>query len=76
MVTANYLTSDSKEQVIAFYQAQLGSSAQGTPTSSGEIFVVTKGNGDSLTVTISQRPSLYDGKTQIIIANVSAAASK
>lgn len=74
MVTANFLTSDSKEQVIAFYQAQLGSGAQGTPTSSGEILVVTKGNGNSLTVTISQRPNLNDGKTQIVIASVSTAS--
>lgn len=73
MVTANYLTSDSKDQVIAFYKQQLGADAQSTTSSNGATFVDSKGGGDTITVTVTQLPNVHDGKTQIVIAHVSAA---
>ena len=75
MLTATLLTSDSKEQVIAFYRSNLGPDAQGTTTSRGETFMVDKGSGESVVVTISQNPTLAGGQTQIVIMHATKAAT-
>lgn len=68
MVTANYLTSDSVEQVIAFYKDKIGSDAQTFTTDNGGSVSVTKG-GDSTSVTVHQEAGQNDGKTQIVIVH-------
>jgi hypothetical protein len=75
MLTATLLTSDSKDQVIAFYRSNLGPDAQGTNTSRGETFMLDKGSGESVVVTISQNPSLAGGQTQIVIMHATKAAA-
>ncbi len=74
MVTANYLTSDSKDEVFAFYKAHAGANAQTITTDSGDEITLTNGS-DSVVVTITQSPGANSGKTQITIVHTATAAS-
>lgn len=74
MVTANYLTTDSKDQVFAFYKAQAGPNAQTMMTDNGGEVTVTNGS-DSVVVTVMQSPNTSDGKTQITIVHTKNASS-
>jgi hypothetical protein len=74
MVTANYLTTDSKDQVFAFYKAQAGANAQTMMTDSGGEVIVSNGS-DSVTVTVTQSPNMNSGKTQITIVHTANASS-
>jgi hypothetical protein len=69
MTAANYVTSDSKQQVVDFYKNKLGSQNTVTETDDSAIFSVKKASGDSVLLTITQKPSQYDGKTQIHIVH-------
>jgi len=70
MVTANYLTADSKDQVMAFYKDKAGPNAQTTSNDTGGVFTINSGN-DATTVTVVQSPNMNDGKTQITIVHTS-----
>ncbi len=74
MVTANYLTTDSKDQVIAFYKDKVGPNAQSETTDNGGVFTETNGP-DSIMVTVMQSPNSNDGKTQITIVHTSGVSS-
>lgn len=70
MVTANYLTGDAKEKVLAFYKDKAGANAQTMTTDTGG--VITTGNdSESITITVLQSPDENDGKTQITIVHAS-----
>jgi hypothetical protein len=71
MVSANFLTGDSKDQVISFYKEKVGPNAQSIMTDSGAQFVTASGNGDTVTVSIAQNAGVNDGKTQITIIRAS-----
>lgn len=71
MVSANFLTSDSKDQVIAFYKDKVGPNAESIMTDSGAQFVTTASNGDTVTVTVAQNASMNNGQTQITIIRAS-----
>jgi len=71
MVTANFLTPDPKEKVIAFYKDQLGSGVQDMESGNGAFLMLTKANKESINITISQRAALFDGKTRITILHSS-----
>jgi len=71
MVEANFLTSDSKEQVMSFYKDKAGSDAESVSTDNGGQFILKGANGDSITVSISQISGMNDGKTQITIIRAS-----
>jgi hypothetical protein len=73
MISAVYVTSDSKDQVLAFYKSKSGSNASVIDTSSGAIVTVNKTDQDSVLVTITSSPSEYDGKTQIHIVHTTNA---
>jgi hypothetical protein len=73
MVSANYLTSDSKDQVIAFYKDKAGPSAQVMTTDSGGVITVTSGN-DSTSITVTQNDT-NEGKTRITIIHTSSSTS-
>jgi hypothetical protein len=75
MITASYLTSDSKDQVASFYQNSLGPGARSSANANGETFVLTKSSGESVTVTIVQNPDLNNGQTQIVIVHAANATS-
>ena len=67
VVAANFLTSDPKDKVIAFYKDKLGSGTTSMDIGTGAILQRTRGNHDALTVTIVQRDNQDNGKTQIHI---------
>jgi len=75
MTTANYLTPDSKDQVMAFYQNSLGPTAQSNTTSTGGTLMLSKGSGETVTVTVAQNPALHNGETQIVIVHAANASS-
>ncbi len=70
MVTANFLTPDPKDKVIAFYKDQAGPNAEVMTTDTGGYINVNKGN-DSITITILQQANQNNGETQITIVHTS-----
>jgi hypothetical protein len=75
MVTANYLTTDSKDQVFEFYKAQAGPNAQTMMTDNGGEIIANNGS-DSVTVTVRQSPNMNNGQTQFTIVHTANASSK
>ena len=75
MTTANYLTSDSKDQVMAFYQNALGPSAQVTTSGNGGTLVLNRGSGETVSITVVQNPGMHNGQTQIVIVHAKNASS-
>jgi hypothetical protein len=69
MVTAVYVTSDSKDQVLSFYKASTGSAASIMDTQDGAIITLPKGQQESVMVTITAKPSQNNGKTQVAIVH-------
>ena len=67
MVAGTFLTSDSKDQVVAFYKVRFGSEAAVMETSDGAILTLNKSKQDSVVLTITQKPNEFDGKTHIYI---------
>jgi hypothetical protein len=67
MVTGVYTTSDSKDQVAAFYKSKFGSDASAIETSDGAIISVKKGPEESVMVTITANSTEDHGKTKIVI---------
>ncbi len=72
MVTAVYLTSDSKDQVLAFYKDKLGSVASVMDTPDGGIVTLQKSDQESVMVTITANSSQAAGKTQISIVHTTS----
>jgi hypothetical protein len=70
MVSANFLTPDSPDKVIAFYKDKAGPTAQTMTTGNGGIITLQNGS-NSITVTIMQSASENNGQTQITIVNSS-----
>jgi len=73
-LTATFQTSDSKDKVIAFYQNSLGPDAKTSTNANGETFMLDKGAGESVIVTISEQPA--GGQTQIVIVHATPAATE
>jgi hypothetical protein len=73
MHTATLLTSDSKDQAVAFYQSKLGPDAKMSTSSRGETLMLDKGAGESVLVTVS--PNVASGKTQIVVVHATKAAA-
>jgi hypothetical protein len=69
MVSAVFLTTDSKDQVLAFYKGRFGSDSSVFDTHEGAVLTVTKGKQESVVVTITAKPNQNDGKTQITIVH-------
>ena len=67
MVTAVFLTSDSKQQVIDFYKSKLGSAASVMEISDRAMISINKGQQESIVVTITTNSSQDNGKTRITI---------
>jgi hypothetical protein len=74
MVSANFLTSDSKDQVIAFYKDKLGTGAQVMTTDTGGVISVNN-SGDSISITVTQTPNANNGQTQFIIIHTTGGSS-
>jgi hypothetical protein len=69
VVSASFLTSDSKDQVVAFYKDKLGSETTSMDFGANSILSLKKSEHDVVQVTISQEANEHDGKTQIHISH-------
>ncbi|MGP8268640.1 MAG: zinc-ribbon domain-containing protein [Terracidiphilus sp.] len=69
MVTGVFVTSDSKDQVVAFYKNKFGSGASTFDTADGAILTLPMGDKESVMVTVSSRRSENDGKTKVVIVH-------
>jgi hypothetical protein len=76
VIAANYLTSDSKDQVVAFYKSKLGGQATSMEFGSNAIMTLKKSNQEQVTVTIAQQAGQFDGKTQIHIMHTTNSQAK
>ncbi|MGA2351378.1 MAG: zinc ribbon domain-containing protein [Terracidiphilus sp.] len=70
MLTAVYLTTDSKGRVLDFYKEKLGDAASVFESGDGAVLTLNKGQRESVVVTITAKPSQNDGKTQIAIVHM------
>lgn len=68
MVTGVFVTSDSKDQVVAFYKGKLGGEASVIESGDSAVITATKEN-ESVVVTVTANSSEYEGKTQIAIVH-------
>jgi len=75
VLTVTFLTSDSKDQVIAFYKNALGANAQESSSTNGESFLLDKGSGETVIVTVTQSALRDQGKTQIVVVHTTKAAA-
>lgn len=69
VISAAFVTSDSKDQVLAFYKDKLGSEASVFDSGNSAMISVKKGSQENIMVTISSRASENDGKTKISIVH-------
>jgi hypothetical protein len=69
MVTGVFVTSDSKDQVVAFYKSKFGSAASTFDTNDGAILTLPIGDKESVMVTITGKPSENEGKTKMVIVH-------
>ncbi|MGD1105485.1 MAG: hypothetical protein ABR865_00450 [Terracidiphilus sp.] len=74
MVSANFLTPDSPDKVMAFYKDKAGPNAQTMNTGTGGMITLQNGS-NSITVTVLQSASENNGQTQITIVNSSGSSS-
>jgi hypothetical protein len=72
MLSATYLTTDSKDKVLAFYKDKFGSAATSMDFGSNAILTWKKSEHDQVTVTVAQRDGQDEGKTQIHIQHVTS----
>lgn len=73
VVTAVFLTSDSKDQVLAFYKNKFGSDASIYDSSDETVLTVNKGESESVVVTLSKGSGDNQGKTEIHIVHTTTA---
>jgi hypothetical protein len=75
MITANFVSADPTDQVLAFYKSNLGAGAVEVTSFNGESLRLDKGAGESVTVSVSDQPGSMVGRTQIVVVNIGKAAS-
>lgn len=76
VVTAVYVTSDSKDQVTAFYKSKFGSDGSTFDAPTGTVMTVNKSPQDSVMVTITNNAQENQGKTQITIVHTISTKSQ
>jgi hypothetical protein len=69
MVTGVFTTTDSKDQVVAFYKSKFGSDASVMDMPDAAIMTLKKGEQESVMVTATSKASENDGKTKIVIVH-------
>ena len=72
MATGVFVTTDSKDQVVAFYKSKFGSGASVIDTPNGAIISMKKGSHEAVMVTITAESSAGKGKTQISIVHTTS----
>jgi hypothetical protein len=68
-ITGIFSTSDSKDQVIAFYKEKMGSDITTMDFGDSAMLTLKRGNNDQVTVAVSNRANENDGKTKIVITH-------
>jgi hypothetical protein len=63
------VTSDSKDQVVAYYKNKFGSQASVFDNTSSAMITLKKGSQETVMVTVSVRPTEDEGKTKITIVH-------
>ena len=66
-VTAIFVTSDSKDQVVSYYKGKFGSQASVFDSSNSAMLTVEKSKQETVMVTVTPNSSEHGGKTQIAI---------
>jgi hypothetical protein len=69
VVSGVFLTTDSKEQVVAFYKSKLGSQASVYDGGHSAMISVKRPSHDNIMISVSSRESQNDGKTKISIVH-------
>jgi hypothetical protein len=69
MVTGIFVTTDSKDQVVAFYKGKFGGDASVMDMQDAAILTLKKGEQESVMVTVTSKASENDGKTKIAIVH-------
>ncbi|HVU49015.1 MAG TPA: zinc ribbon domain-containing protein [Terracidiphilus sp.] len=69
MVSAVYVTSDSKDKVLAFYKSKLTGNVSTFDTVNGSVITYNRDQQESIVITVTSDSSEYDGKTQIHIVH-------
>jgi hypothetical protein len=73
MVSAAYVTSDSKDQVVAYYKNKFGTTnVTSFDSADGSVITYAKSQQESVVVTVTSNPTEYNGKTQIHIVHTTA----
>lgn len=76
MITGIYATSDSKDQVVAFYKGKVDSEASIMETGEGAVITAKSGDKEGLVITVTGGSDKNDGKTRIqIVHTISNKAS-
>jgi hypothetical protein len=70
------VTSDSKDQVTAFYKSKFGSDGSTFDAPTGTVMTVNKSPQDSVMVTITNNAQENQGKTQITIVHTISTKSQ
>lgn len=65
--TGVFLTSDSKDQVIAFYKGKMSGDTSAMESDDGGVLTEKKGDKETVMVTVTARQNQNDGKTKIVI---------
>jgi hypothetical protein len=68
-VSAVFVTSDSKDQVVSFYKSKLGSEVSVYDSGDTAVLSAQKSKQESIIVTVTANKSEYNGKTQIAIVH-------
>ena len=69
VVSGVFVTSDSKDQVLAFYKSKLGSEASVFDAANSAMISLRKGSHENIMVSISSQQSQNEGKTKISIVH-------
>ena len=72
MITAVFVTGDSKDQVLSFYKDKFGKDVSVVDTADGAVITGKKSDNESVVVTITSNSSQNDGKTQVAIMHTTA----
>jgi len=75
MVSAVYVTPDSKDQVLAFYKSKFPGNASTYDNEKSSVITYGKTQQESVVVTVTSNVSEYGGKTQIVIVHTTSAKS-
>jgi hypothetical protein len=74
MISAIYVTSDAKDQVVAFYKSKFPGNVSTYDTVSGSVITYSRTPQESVVVTVTANSSQYGGKTQIHILHTTKAS--